>query len=632
MRARTLLLLAPLIALAIFAGPGKEALGARHERILDFRSNIEVHRDGAVTVTEIIKVVSTGREIKRGIYRDFPTTYKDRLGNTVRVGFKVVDVLRDGRPEPYRLDARTNGIRIYIGQKDVLLKRGTYTYKITYRTTRQIGFFENSDEIYWNVTGNGWEFAIERASASVVLPEGAKALDYGAYTGRQGARGGDFIAGQDARGHMTFITTRALKRREGLTIFVAWPKGFVAPPKPQDKARYFLGDNAGVLAAIAGIIVLLVYYVFAWLRVGKDPAGGTIIPLFSPPDGFSPAAVRFVMQMEYDDKAFAAAVVNMAVKGYLTIEEGLGGDFTLRITGGDKSVLTLGERRTASKLFGRAAKIELKPANHTKISNALDALKTYLKAEFEKIHFMRNRIYIFPGIAITIVTLAGVVLSAHQVPEAAFLCLWLSIWTTACYFMVIQVMKEWQGRNWLKAGFTSLFVTPFLVGEVLALLEFGEITSPLITVLLFVLLLINAVFYDLLRAPTIMGQKIMDQIEGFKLYLSVAEKERLETLNPPDRTPELFEKYLPFALALGVENQWSEQFADVLAAAAVSGDYSPHWYSGNSWHTDGVGGLTSSLGGSFSGAISSSSTAPGSSSGGGGFSGGGGGGGGGGGW
>jgi len=124
----------------------------------------------------------------------------------------------------------------------------------------------------------------------------------------------------------------------------------------------------------------------------------------------------------------------------------------------------------------------------------------------------------------------------------------------------------------------------------------------------------------------------MDQIEGFKLYLSVAEKERLEALNPPDKTPELFEKYLPFALALGVENQWSEQFADVLSAAAASGDYSPHWYSGNTWHTHGAGGLCSSLAGSFSGAISSSSTAPGSSSGGGGFSGGGGGGGGGGGW
>jgi uncharacterized membrane protein len=128
----------------------------------------------------------------------------------------------------------------------------------------------------------------------------------------------------------------------------------------------------------------------------------------------------------------------------------------------------------------------------------------------------------------------------------------------------------------------------------------------------------------------------MDRIEGFKLYLSVAEKDRMNFHNPPERTPELFEKFLPFALALGVEQAWSEQFAEVLAAASQSpgGGYRPRWYSGNGFRSDNLSGFASSLGGSFSGAISSASTAPGSSggSGGGGSSGGGGGGGGGGSW
>jgi uncharacterized membrane protein len=127
----------------------------------------------------------------------------------------------------------------------------------------------------------------------------------------------------------------------------------------------------------------------------------------------------------------------------------------------------------------------------------------------------------------------------------------------------------------------------------------------------------------------------MDRIAGFKQYLSVAARDRMQVLNPPDRTPELFEKYLPFALALDVEHEWSENFAEVLAAAGTEpGNYHPRWYAGSSWHRGGASGLASSLGGSFSGAISSSSTAPGSSSGGGGggSSGGGGGGGGGGGW
>ena len=180
----------------------------------------------------------------------------------------------------------------------------------------------------------------------------------------------------------------------------------------------------------------------------------------------------------------------------------------------------------------------------------------------------------------------------------------------------------------------TLFALPFFAGEIFGLVAFSSAVSPFAGIILVVIVFINALFYHLLKAPTLMGRKLMDKIEGFKLYLSVAEKERLNILNPPERTPELFEKYLPYALALDVEHEWSEQFATVLAASAVGGRYRPSWYNGNSWRTDGIRGVTSSLGSSLTGAISSSATAPGSSSGsgGGGSSGGGGGGGGGGGW
>jgi uncharacterized membrane protein len=148
--------------------------------------------------------------------------------------------------------------------------------------------------------------------------------------------------------------------------------------------------------------------------------------------------------------------------------------------------------------------------------------------------------------------------------------------------------------------------------------------------------LINAVFYHLLKAPTMAGRKLLDQIDGFRRYLTVAEKDRLNLENPPQRTPELFEMFLPYALALNVEQKWAEQFEDVLekAGQGQEGGYSPSWYNGTAWSTLGAAGFASSIGNSMSSAISASSTAPGSSSGGdgGGSSGGGGGGGGGGGW
>ena len=127
----------------------------------------------------------------------------------------------------------------------------------------------------------------------------------------------------------------------------------------------------------------------------------------------------------------------------------------------------------------------------------------------------------------------------------------------------------------------------------------------------------------------------MDQVEGFKMYLSVAEKDRLELLHPPEKTPELFEKYLPYAFALDVENEWSEQFAEVLAQAATTGQsYAPTWYEGSSWNARNFSGFAAGLGSSLSSSIAAAATPPSSSSGsgGGGSSGGGGGGGGGSGW
>jgi uncharacterized membrane protein len=177
-----------------------------------------------------------------------------------------------------------------------------------------------------------------------------------------------------------------------------------------------------------------------------------------------------------------------------------------------------------------------------------------------------------------------------------------------------------------------------VVAEIGGIVVFALATSFFVIIIMAIMVFINILFYRLMKAPTLAGRKILDKIEGFKMYLSTAEKERLNLLNPPERTPELFEKYLPYALALDVEQEWSEQFSDVLSRAyATTTGNAPRWYSGTSWHTLGVSGFTSNLGSSLTNAISSaaaSSSSPGSSSGGGGggSSGGGGGGGGGGGW
>ena len=187
-----------------------------------------------------------------------------------------------------------------------------------------------------------------------------------------------------------------------------------------------------------------------------------------------------------------------------------------------------------------------------------------------------------------------------------------------------------------QAIYLSLFAIPFVGGEIAGLFMFSQLSSISMAFILLIAAFINWIFYELLKAPTLAGRKLLDKIAGFKQYIDIAERHELDFKHPKGRSPELFEEYLPYALALDVEQQWGESFADVLAKAQASGgrDYSPTWYHGTQWNNSNIGVFTSSLGSSFTSAIASSSTAPGSSSGsgGGGSSGGGGGGGGGGGW
>jgi hypothetical protein len=133
------------------------------ERILEFGSIVSIQPDASLEVTETIRVRAEGQSIRRGIYRDFPTTYRDLRGNTVIVPFKVRGILLDGRPVPFSVKPQANGKRVYIGDPDRYVQPGIHTYTLVYQTGRQVGFFKDHDELFWNVTGNGWRWPIDAA-------------------------------------------------------------------------------------------------------------------------------------------------------------------------------------------------------------------------------------------------------------------------------------------------------------------------------------------------------------------------------------------------------------------------------------------------------------------------------------
>jgi uncharacterized membrane protein YgcG len=554
------------------------------ERILSYDSDVAIHADGSLDVEERITVRAEGSRIRRGIYRDFPVRYRDRRGNRVVVGFEMKEVLRDGRSEPWFTERVGNGVRINTGNDDFLPVPATYTYTLRYRTTRQLGFFAEHDELYWNAIGTGWDFAIESGSVDVHLPEPvpAERLHVEGYTGPQGAKDQDYAASVVGPGHARWRLGRPLSPREGLTVVLTFPKGIVAEPTRAQTLWWLLKDNRGVLVALAGLVVLLVFCLRRWRAIGRDPAPGVVIARYEPPEGHSPAALRYVRRMGHDARCFSADLLELAVKGCLRIEREqgalgglLGSQWKLVRTGGSAAGLPGSQQVLMQLLRQPGDEIELKKSNATKLQRIVQGQQATLKANYQGSMFRLNLGSI--GIAVLIAVAS---------------------------FVLAMVLSGGSGL--------------------------------LLIVLAGVLMAATVVVFGFaVRAPTPEGRRLLDEIEGLKLYLGVAEKQDIARLPGPDAPPPLnaerYQQLLPYAVALDVEDAWTEKFTlAVGAAAAAATTASIAWYRGGGF--DNLGDFTRTVGNAFTAQVASASTPPGSSSGsgGGGSSGGGGGGGGGG--
>jgi len=622
-----------------FALLAAASFASAEERISSFRSDVEIHRDSSLEVTETVDVRAEHNRINHGIYRDFPTRYRGPKGTQVRVGFTFHGATLDGTPVPASTEAFGNGVRIKIGDADAYVDVGDHRYVIRYRTTRQIGRFKDYDELYWNATGNGWVFPIDVAEARIRLPQATRFGQRRTYTGPQGSTTSNAMVVEEKPGEILFRTTALLAPYEGLTVAVAFPKGVVAELTSGSRLVDWFADNGPPVAGVLGLLGLIGFYYIAWRRAGRDPPKGTVVPIFSPPDGLSPGAMRYVSEMGFDNQVFAAALVDMGVRGHIRMVEEDGGWFGRdktrleRVAGAQP--LPSDEDAALRELAAIGEAIVMKQENHAKFSSAKKALERLLKAEYEGKLFNKNWGWALAGVlllvaavwlvAASIVAASGLDVTTVLVPlgaaiVVALLLLWIQSATAVgkCLAAIIALVF---------AGLVIATGAPILFQAI----QTGW-WLPFVPLALAVPLVASAFMW--IDAPTKAGRQVLDRVAGFKQYLSITERERLDRMHPPEDTPELFERYLPYAIALGVENRWAERFEGVLAAAAASGRQGFGWYSGQSNPWDNPTGFANTVGASLASTISSASTAPGSrsGSGGGGSSGGGGGGGGGGGW
>ena len=561
------------------------ALLSQSERILSFHSDIEVETSSIITVKEYIKIYANGTIFKRGITRTIPTVSTDSLGKKVNLDFTVLSVERDGRTSKYHTEQGNGAITIYVGEKDVFLNEGEYTYTITYSISGQIRFFEAYDEIYWNVNGFDWSLSFAEVSSQITLPKGGKILQDACYTGRYGSTSTNCISTIHSENSIRF-SAENLRAGENLTVAVGFNKGTVRQPPPPPPPSFLQKFGALILSGFISL-ALLFYYGFTWLKFGIDPPKPTVFPQFEVPNKMTPASVGMLYKLRYHGDLITGSILNLAVKGYLKIEEDIheyvfglfkSKKFIIHKIKEDSGLLNDEERVLFSKLFSGNSILTLDGKYDSKVQSAATAYKASLRKQH---HSFIYQGFNFKFWAIPILTIiAGI-----------FLYVFLA-------------------SNYFQGGNDGLIFFIFLVVNIVFFL----------------------IYQYLIRKPAVEKLKIKSLIDGFKMYLSAAEEKMIAHFNPPDLTPEIFEKLLPYAVVLGAEDVWGAKFQSLINKSIIDQNYQPTWYAG---HVGNFSTFNHTLNASLSNSLSKSATPPsssGSGSGGGGFSGGGGGGGGGGGW
>jgi len=624
------------------------------EVIHSFHSDITINADGSLDVIETIEVTAEGNKIKRGIFRDFPTSKFTPLGLRRSYPFQVTSVKRDGQPDGHHIETNQgmamDFTRVYIGHKHVMLPRGRYTYELSYHTDGWLFTHERSrqDELYWNFTGNFWDFTIQNASATIHLPDeySQDDVEVKGWTGYAGDKWQQWKLVSKTEGVIKFEATTELLPQEGMTIAVFWPTGDVDLTSSQLSWK----DNLSTVIALLGLLATIGIFWICWTLVGKDPPECPATTTSEPPRDLSPASARQLSRMGYDAECLSAALISAGAKGAISIHEDekfLGTTYTVKNE--DRSQydqLSADERILVHNLLKGESEIELKQTNRVRIQSAIKKFQDYLKESLEGRCYQKNGKWVWLGVLSALVFHGLAVLTSINPAVAGFITLWLSFWSIAVAGLLWAVFTAWKAalRTDSKIGILgsvgiTLFATPFCIGEGVGLFILATSSSIFVALSLPSYIAMIILFARWMKAPTLEGRELLDQLDGYKRWLTEQLPQQLNETADEDEARQLVDEHLPWITALDLGGTWGDKLASALGTASAEDRSShwhrhPHWYHGNHW--DGihnVGSFTNSISSGMSSAMSSSSSRSSSSSGGGGgSSGGGGGGGGGGGW
>lgn len=490
------------------------------EKIDNFEVFIAIDEDSSINVEEKI-TYDFGSAQRHGIYRDIPIEYKARGGRyNLRISnIKVTD--EQGDKYNHKISYPGKYARIRIGDPDKLIT-GSHDYVIKYKIKRAVNFFDNHDELYWNITGNEWNVAIDKAKAVVWLPGAIREekLKTDCFVGPFGST--ENCTAYEYKFNKSQLVNRiefrqdGLGRQEGLTAIVGLPKGILKEPTIFEKIFSVLKDNW-----IFGLpVITFLAMFFVWRKYGKDPKGrGTIITQFDAPDELAPVEVGTIVDDKFHKRDISAEIINLAVLRYLKIKrikgQGLlkSDDYELLKLKDEKDLPNDFDKKLMQGLFGSKDKIKISSLKN-KFYKDLRSIKSQVyKNLIDKGYFKNNPLK----------------------TKALYIFLGLFLGNLIAVFL---------------ASFFGFF--GFISGAF----------SGLIII----------IFGIFMTVKTKKGVLAKEYILGLKNYLTVAEKDRLKFHNAPSKDPKHFEELLPFAMALQVEKEWAEQFKSIY-------DQQPDWYS-----------------------------------------------------
>jgi uncharacterized membrane protein YgcG len=548
------------------------------EKILDFDVKIQIEKSGTIQVIENITINAEGNVFRHGLLRVFPLVRQDKDGNNIDVEYSINSIKKDGIDEQYFTKAEDNEWKVYIGDKDIYLQPGIYKYQINYSVPFQIGYFDHYDELYWNVTGNGWDFPIDKATCQLYLPGENKFQNLHCYTGTNGSTTSNCISSLNFNNTVVTFSAVHLNANEGLTAAASFPKGIVDEPTFAEKwSSFYKQIKIYLWLFIFGAGMLFSF--FYWRKRKKNRVNETIIPEFLPPFDWSPAIVGYVYHGENNNKTYMSSLINAAVKGAVkissSVKSGVFSDDTkyeIEVLDKDLKYLSAEESDVISS-FSKKAKIKVEDNNYRIFAAAYSKWTKTLSNLINLEDFYQNNTR-KKWIGFAVLVIAGLVyevLANRGSMNNIFYVVLILIVSGLTYWFSNE--EEQSGLKILR-GILAFFIYPMAFFIFLFTLFFLSTVDFIIIgfiVLSYIVYVIN------LEKLTANGCDAIARLEGFKLYLETAEKDRMNMLNPPELTPQLFEKLLPYAIALGVEIKWGKQFEEVLELAK----YNPDWYQGD---------------------------------------------------